>query len=92
MQKVIVFSTPTCSWCRKLKTYLRDNRVRFRDVDVSRNQRALQDMIRKTGRQGVPQMWVNSQPIVGFDKAKIDRLLELKKERKRNEKSNNRQQ
>ncbi|MCK4695965.1 MAG: NrdH-redoxin [Candidatus Cloacimonetes bacterium] len=81
MKKVVVFSTPTCSWCRKLKSYLRENKVRFTDVDVSRDTKAALDMIRKTGQQGVPQMWVNSVPVIGFNKQKIDRLLEINKRR-----------
>ena len=78
MKKVIVFSTPTCSWCRKLKSYLKENSIRFKDIDVAKNMNAARDMIRKTGQQGVPQMWVNNVPVVGFDKNKIDRLLNLK--------------
>ncbi|MDA3813552.1 MAG: glutaredoxin domain-containing protein [Candidatus Cloacimonetes bacterium] len=78
MKTVVVFSTPTCSWCKKLKSYLKDNSIRFKDVDVSRDQRAARDMIRKSGKQGVPQMWINNSAIVGFDKAKIDRMLAIK--------------
>jgi len=78
MKKVIVFSTPTCSWCRKVKSYLKENRIRFTNVDVSRDEKAARDMIRKTGQQGVPQMWINNVPVVGFDKNKIDRLLNIK--------------
>lgn len=74
-KKVVVFSTPTCSWCRKLKSYLRAKGVRFVDVDVSKDAKAARDMVRKTGQQGVPQMWINNQPVVGFDQAKIDKLL-----------------
>lgn len=81
MKKVVVFSTPTCSWCRKLKSYLRENKVRFTDIDVSRDTKAARDMIRKTGQQGVPQMWVNSVPVIGFNKQKIDRLLEINQRR-----------
>jgi glutaredoxin-like YruB-family protein len=77
LKKVIVFSTPTCSWCRRLKSYLKENKIRFTDVDVSRDAKAAQDMIRKTRKQGVPQMWINNVPVVGFDKQKIDRLLEI---------------
>ncbi len=77
MKKVIVFSTPTCSWCRKLKSYLKENKIRFTDIDVSRDTKAAQDMMRKTGQQGVPQMWVNNVPVVGFDQKKIDSLLNL---------------
>lgn len=78
MKKVIVFSTPTCSWCRKLKSYLKENKIRFTDIDVSRDHKAAQDMIRKTGQQGVPQMWINNVPVVGFDQKKIDRLLDIR--------------
>lgn len=78
MKKVVVFSTPTCSWCKKLKSYLRKNKVRYKDVDVSRDTKAARDMMRKTGQQGVPQMWIDNRPIVGFDKKKIDRMLELR--------------
>jgi glutaredoxin 3 len=77
-RNVIVFSTPTCSWCRKLKTYLKENQIRFKDIDVSRDQRAASDMIRKTRQQGVPQMWIDNRPVVGFDKSKIDRMLHIK--------------
>lgn len=78
---VVVFSTPTCSWCRKIKEYLKANGFSYKDVDVSRDRRALADMIRKTGQQGVPQTWVNNQPVVGFDKAKLDRLLGIKQQK-----------
>lgn len=78
MKNVVVFSTPTCSWCRKLKSYLKEKNIRFKDVDVSRDQKAARDMIRKTGQHGVPQMWIDNRPIVGFDKAKIDRMLDIK--------------
>ena len=77
-KRVIVFSTPTCSWCKKVKAYLREKKIRFKDIDVSRDAKAAQDMIRKSGQQGVPQIWVNNRPIVGFDKVKLNKLLEIK--------------
>ena len=77
LKKVIVFSTTTCSWCRKLKSYLKENKIRFTNVDVSRDTKAAQDMVKKTRQQGVPQMWINNVPVVGFDKQKIDRLLDI---------------
>lgn len=76
---IVVFSTPTCSWCRKVKDYMKANGFTYKDVDVSRDSRALADMIKKTGQKGVPQTWINSQAIVGFDKAKLDRLLGITK-------------
>ena len=75
--RVIMFSTPTCSYCRKAKQYFRKNGIQFKDVDVSRDQAAARDMVRKSGQQGVPQISIGSKHIVGFDRPKIDRLLGL---------------
>lgn len=77
-KNIIVFSTPTCSWCKKLKSYLKANGFTYKDIDVSRDVKAMNDMIKKTGQQGVPQMWIDNHPVVGFDKSKIDSLLNIK--------------
>lgn len=76
-KSVVLFSTPTCSWCRKLKSFLREHKVRFKEVDVSRDAVAMRDMVRKSGQRGVPQLWINNKPIVGFDEKRIRRILEL---------------
>lgn len=78
MKRVIVFTTPTCSYCRTLKGYLNKNRIRFKEVDVSKDMKAAMDMKRKSGQQGVPQTWIDNRPIVGFDRPTIDRMLNLK--------------
>jgi glutaredoxin 3 len=69
--KVIVFSTPTCSFCNAAKRYFRERNIRFTDVDVSRDQSAARDMMRRTGQMGVPVILINNKAIVGFDKSKI---------------------
>lgn len=77
--KIILFSTPSCSWCKKIKEYLKSNGFTYKEIDVSRDAAARADMIRKTGQEGVPQTWINNHPVVGFDRAKLDRLLEIRK-------------
>ena len=76
--KVIMFTTPTCSYCTIAKRYFREKNVRFKEVDVSRDQKAAQDMQRKAGTTGVPVILINNRPIVGFDKPKINRMLNIK--------------
>ncbi len=78
LPSVTVYSTPTCSWCNTLKAYLRKNNIRFRDVDVSKDQKAAEAMVKRSGQQGVPQTDIDGQIIVGFDKAKINQLLNIK--------------
>lgn len=74
---VTVYSTPTCSWCNTLKSWLRKNGIPFSDVDVSRDQRAAQDLVQRTGQQGVPQTEINGQWVVGFDQKRLKELLEI---------------
>jgi glutaredoxin 3 len=75
--KVVMYTTPTCSYCRLAKAYLNQNRVRYTEIDVSRDQRALADMVRRTGQSAVPVIMIDNRPIVGFDKRRIDRMLGL---------------
>jgi len=77
IKQVTVYSTPACSWCTTLKSYLNKNNVRYSEIDVSKNESAAQEMVSRSGQQGVPQTLIGGEMIVGFDKAKINRLLEL---------------
>lgn len=75
--RVILFTTPTCSYCRKAKQYLRQRQVPFKDVDVSRDSAAARDMVRRSRQQGVPVVDIGGKIVVGFDRPKIDKLLGL---------------
>ena len=76
--KVIIFTTPTCSYCSSAKRYFREKNVRFTEVDVSRDQKAALDMRRRTGQMGVPVILINNRPIVGFDVNRINSMLGIK--------------
>ncbi|MEW6240323.1 MAG: glutaredoxin domain-containing protein [Chloroflexota bacterium] len=75
--KVIVFSTPTCTYCNMAKQYFRQKNVRFTDVDVSRDMSAARDMVRRSGQAGVPVIDIGGKIVVGFNRPKIDQLLGL---------------
>jgi len=74
---VTVYSTPSCSWCNTLKTHLRKHKIRFTDIDVSRDPAIAEELVRKSGQQGVPQTQIDGEIIVGFDKVRINRLLNI---------------
>ena len=77
-KKVTVYSTPTCPFCIRAKQFLKENAVNFKDIDVSKDQDAAQDMIKKSGQMGVPVLEIGSEIIVGFDKDKIKAALNIK--------------
>ena len=77
MAKVVLFSTTTCSWCRRAKRYFRENKVPFKEINVERDASAARDIQKKTGQTGVPVIRIGSKWIIGFDKEKIDASLGL---------------
>ncbi len=77
MAKVMVYSTQTCPWCTRVKDYLNSKNVAFEHIDVSSDREKAEEMVRKSGQQGVPVLDIDGEIIVGFDQAKIDKLLGL---------------
>ena len=78
MAKIRIFSTPSCPYCVTLKEFLKENNVAFEDIDVSQDQASLNEMIEKSGQTGVPVVDIDGQIIIGFDKEKIVKLLNIK--------------
>ena len=74
---VVVFTTPTCSWCRVVKQHLKKYKIKFKEIDITKDERAARDMVRRTGQQGVPVTLIRNRPIVGFNKKEINRLLDI---------------
>jgi len=74
---VTVYSTPSCGYCRKLKDYFKENRVKFSEYNVADDLRRAEEMVKKSGQMGVPVVDINGTVIVGFNKAQIDKALKI---------------
>lgn len=74
-----VYSTPTCPYCVTLKKFLKEKGIEFEDIDVSKNEKELKEMIDKSGQMGVPVVDIDGKIVVGFDRDKILELLNIKK-------------
>lgn len=75
--KVVVYSTPTCPWCDRVKDWLKEKKVKFEVKDVSKDQEAAMEMVAKSKQMGVPVIDVDGQIVVGFDQARLKALLKL---------------
>lgn len=74
-KKVKIYSTPTCPFCIRAKQFLKENNIDFENIDVSANQIAAEEMVRKSGQMGVPVLEIDGEIIVGFDKQRIKQAL-----------------
>lgn len=72
---VKVFSTPTCPYCHMVKAYLKGKNIPFDDIDVAQDRAQAIQMIQRSGQMGVPQLWIDDNVVVGFDRQEINRLL-----------------
>jgi len=75
--KVLIYSTPTCPYCTMAKEFLKENKVPYKEFDVSKDRDKAQEMIEKSGQMGVPVIDISGTIIVGFDKEKMKKALKL---------------
>jgi len=73
--KVVIYTSEGCPWCARTKQYLKSKGISFKEINVSRNPSAVQDMIRVSGQTGTPVTVIKGQAVVGFDTARLDALL-----------------
>jgi len=74
---VKIYTTPNCPYCYTLKEFLKEKEINFLEIDVSKDEKAREEMIKKSGKMEVPILDIDDQIVVGFDKEKICQLLNI---------------
>jgi len=77
MKEVIIYTTPTCGYCKMAKEFFDANNVQYKDYNVGTDLEKRKEMIERSGQMGVPVIFVGDEMTVGFDKAKLSSLLGL---------------
>lgn len=73
---VIIYTTPTCPYCKQAKAYFKEHNVQYEEKDVSADSAAQEEMTKKSGGfMGVPLLDINGTIVQGFDKKKIEEAL-----------------
>jgi len=80
--KVTLYTTPVCPWCVRVKDFLKKNKLKFEEVDVTTGAEKAQEMVKKSGQMGVPVTVIangsgSEAVIVGFDEGKLKKHLHL---------------
>lgn len=71
---ITVFTSSTCPHCTAAKEFLKEKGVAFTERNVSEDAEARSILIEK-GYRGVPVISVDGQDVVGFDREKLEALL-----------------
>ncbi len=73
-KRVVLFTSPSCIWCTRAKSYFRQNKIRFKEIDITKDAKAAKDC-QKHGCRGVPVVLVGNKWICGFDQKSIEKEL-----------------
>ncbi len=81
-QPVTIYLTETCSYCGAARMLLTKKGVRYEERVVSRDPGLRDEMVERTGRTSVPQIFVGDTHVGGFDElysldtsGELDKLL-----------------
>ncbi|WP_293001290.1 glutaredoxin 3 [Nevskia sp.] len=78
MKPVLVYSTRICPYCMLAKRLLTGKGVAFDEVMVDRDDNLRAEMMERSGRRTVPQIFVGDTHVGGFDDlAALDRAGKL---------------
>ena len=64
--KVVMYATSWCPYCRKARTYFRENRIDYVEYDIEKDRSAKRRYDAMGGR-GVPVILVGTKRLNGFD-------------------------
>jgi len=76
MGMIKIFTTPDCPKCRAAKAWFKDRGQAFEEINVKDNMSGLRKMIRLSGAKTVPVIQVGEQVMIGFERAKLEEMLE----------------
>ena len=66
--KIIIYTSDNCSFCRSAKAIFKEKKLKFKEINISKNDKLKNEMIKKSnGMMTVPQIFVNSKHIGGYE-------------------------
>ncbi len=82
---VRIYTTPWCGYCSAARALLKEKGVQYEEIDVSSDPALRQQMVELSGRNTVPQVFIDERPVGGYDDiyaldvaGKLDPLLGLR--------------
>lgn len=78
MQSVKVYSKNYCPYCTRAKQLLKSKNIPFQEIDLTDDSETQEKLVKETGWQTVPMIFIGEKLIGGFDNLnELDRKGEL---------------
>lgn len=83
MTQIIIYTTRICPYCSRAKNLLKRKGVEFKEISVDDDSEQKALMVKRSGRDTVPQIFIGATHIGGYDDmalldacGELDELLE----------------
>jgi len=67
MARVVMYSADWCPYCRRAEALLRSKHTEFEKIDVDAEPQRRREMMARSGRRTVPQIWIGATHVGGCD-------------------------
>lgn len=74
---VKIYTTPVCVYCKMAKELFKKNNIAFEEIDVTTDDRLVDEMVAKSHQMGVPVIDIDGEIFVGFNRAEIEKALKI---------------
>lgn len=79
--RVVVFSADWCPDCKRAKSFLKQNRIHFMNIDVDEHQWATSKVESiNNGKRIIPTLLINDEPLTNPDNTKLREMLSIEQE------------
>lgn len=79
MDRIIIYTISDCEHCKKAKEFLRQHKIEFTEKDISQDEKAAEEMARKSGQLETPMVVARlsgkDNIASGLDEEKLKELL-----------------
>jgi glutaredoxin 3 len=67
VSKIVMYTTQWCPYCRNAKALLSSKGQKWDEIDVEVEPARRREMVQRSGRTSVPQIWIGERHVGGYD-------------------------
>jgi glutaredoxin 3 len=75
VEEITVYTSPSCPWCNRVKSYFAEKGVSYREIDVNTDYESAKHMMDLTGQRAVPVITKGSDYVIGYNPQELERFI-----------------
>jgi glutaredoxin 3 len=65
--QIVIYSTGWCPYCERARALLAQKKLAFKEIDIDQDPKLRDEMMERSGRRTVPQIFIGTRHIGGCD-------------------------